>query len=217
MKFSASLSSLGKTLRRLQGVVWVLALVGYFGPWIGHDAAALAWNAYDLFDIARFLPPVESGALTVNIQALRLPLIGLAVLIPMFFCRAPFWQRGLVALLGSVLALSTLPPYPQILTAWRTPGWRVPFWWSIGALGGIGAVALAGSRLARLAPWLTVAWAAMMGIPAYVTFSRLRPLIRALHAASIQVGWGYWMCGLGLALLATSAWLEGLVLSQEGA
>ena len=206
-----------KILRRLQGVVWALALVGYFGPWVGHDAAALAWNAYDHFDRARLLPSVESGELAVNVQALRLPLIGLAVLAPLLLCRAPLWQRGLAAMFGAVLALTTLPPYPQILEAWRTPGWRVPFWWSVGALAGIGVTIFLGPHLSGLAPWLTVAWVAMMGIPAYVTFARLRPLIRALHASPIRAGWGYWTCGFGFLVLAICAWLDGLPLAEENA
>ena len=207
----------GRTLRRLQGAVGVVALVGYFGPWIGHEAAALAWNAYDLFHIARLLPSVESGQVMANPQALRLPLLGLAVLAPLLLRRAPLWQRGAAALLGAALAFSTLPPYPQILDAWRTSGWRVPFWWSIGTVGGVGLVALLGPRLALWGPWLIVAWTALTGLPAFATFDRLRPLIRALRAAPVRTGWGIWVCGGGLAFLALAAWLEGVRRPEEGA
>ena len=82
-------ASLGLSLALLRGVAWLLALVGYFGPWIGREAAALAWNAYDLFDLLRLLPQIESGALSVNLYTLRLPLVGLAVLLPLLVARAP--------------------------------------------------------------------------------------------------------------------------------
>ncbi len=204
-----------KKLDRSLGFIWIVALVGYFGPWISHQAAALAWNAYDLFNLARLLPPVETGQLAVNVQALRLPLIGLAVLAPMLLARAPAWQRWTAAVFGGLLALSTLPPYPQILEAWRTPGWRVLFWWSVGAVGGIGLSALVAPRLGALRSWLMVAGVALTGIPAFVTYERLRPTIRALYAAPVRAGWGYWLCGLGLLLLAGVAWLEGLSPPQE--
>ncbi len=204
-----------KTLRRVQVAIWIVALVGYFAPWIGHQAAALTWNAYDLFTLARLMPPVEGGQVSLNVQALRLPLIGLAVLAPLLLRRASLWQRGVVAMLGAALVLSTLPPYPQVLDAWRASGWRVPFWWSVGALGGVGAMALLGPRLPLLAPWLIAGWVALTGIPAFVTFARLRPLIDALYAAPVSAGWGIWTCGISLASLSIVAWLEGLRPPEE--
>ncbi len=194
----------------LQGVVWLAALVGYFGPWIGHRAAGLAWNAYDLFDIARLLPSVESGQLPVNLQALRLPLLGLAVVLPLLLARVSSGWRWGAVVLGAARAVSTLPPYPYIVGAWRTPGWRVPFWWGVGTIPVCVFCALCARRLGKLRPWLITAVVALTGIPAFVTFGRLKPVLGALHAAPISVGWGYWLCGVSLLLLTGAAWLEGL-------
>jgi hypothetical protein len=61
---------------------------------------------------------------------------------------------------------------------------------------------------------LIAAVVALTGVPAFVTFGRLKPVLRALYAAPIPVGWGYWLCGASLLLLAGTAWLEGLTLSS---
>jgi hypothetical protein len=187
---------------------WGVALVGYCGPWVGRRAAALAWNAYDLFDLLRLLPEIETGALSVNLQALRLPLVGLAVLLPLLLAKAGWAWRAGGALVGAGLALATLPAYPEIITAWRTPGWRIPFWWGTGALLASGAAVWIGPRLGRYRAWLMLAWLALTTLPAVATFNRLLPALRALHAAPVGPGWGFWVCLGGLGGAA------GLILAQ---
>ena len=91
-------------------VSWTAALIGYFGPWIGMRAAALAWNAYDLFDLLRLLPEIETGAISVYLQALRLPLVGLAILLPVLLAGTRWPWRLAGGVLGAGLALATLPP-----------------------------------------------------------------------------------------------------------
>ncbi|MGC9400334.1 MAG: hypothetical protein ACP5HM_14525 [Anaerolineae bacterium] len=207
--------SLHRALTWPAGLGWLAALIGYFGPWAGHPAAALAWNAHDLPEIVRLLPQVESGALAVNLQALRLPLIALALVIPLLLVRAsPGWRWG-ASLLGMALTASTLPPYPQIVTAWRTPAWRVTFWWGVGATLGCPLSAWLAPHLGRLRPWLIVGEVTWLGIPAFVTFSRLKPALRALHGAPVRVGWGVVVCALGLLSLSVSAWLEGWIFARR--
>lgn len=189
---------------------WGIALVGYFGPWVGRQAAALAWNAYDLFDLLRLLPEIETGALPVNLQALRLPLVGLAVLLPMLLAKAhPLWRIS-GALVGAGLALATLPPYPEIVSAWHTPGWRIPFWWGIGAMLTAGAAVWFAPRMGRYRPWILLAWLAVTALPAAATFVRLLPALRALHAAPIGPGWGFWTCIGGLSCVALILWIQAL-------
>jgi len=191
-------------------VAWGIALVGYFGPWVGRRAAALAWNAYDLFDLLRLLPEIETGALSVNLQALRLPLVGLAVLLPILLVGAPIaWRIG-GALAGAGLALATLPPYPEIVSAWHTPGWRIPFWWGVGAMLAAGAAVWFAPRLGRYRPWILLAWLAITGIPAVVTFARLLPALSALHAAPVDPGWGFGVCIGGLSCVALILWIQAL-------
>ncbi len=191
-------------------VTWGIALVGYFGPWVGRRAAALAWNAYDLFDLLRLLPEIETGALSVNLQTLRLPLVGLAVLLPVFLADAPtLWRTG-GALVGAGLALATLPPYPEIVSAWHTPGWRIPFWWGIGAMLAAGVAIWAAPRLGRYRPWLLLAWLTVTGLPAAATFARLLPALSTLHATALNPGWGFWVCMSGLGCIALFLWAQAL-------
>ena len=191
---------------------WLVALASYFAPWVARRpmSAALAWNGYDLFDLLRFLPEIESGTLTVNLQALRLPLLGLTVLLPNLLAESAKRVRIAGALFGCLLAILTLPPYPQILDAWRTPGWRVPFWWGIGAM----ACALFSIRLApkagRYRYWWILAVAELATVPAMVTLTRLLPALRALHAAPVRPGWGFWGCTTGLIMIGLSSWAMAL-------
>ena len=191
---------------------WLVALVSYFAPWVARRpmSAALAWNGYDLFDLLRFLPEIESGALAVNLQALRLPLVGLAVLLPILLAESSKPVRIAGALFGCLLVSLTLPPYPQILDAWRTPGWRVPFWWGAGAM----ACALASIRLAPKAGcyryWWILAVVELATVPAAVTLTRLLPALRTLHAAPVRPGWGFWGCTVGLVVIGLSTWMMAL-------
>ncbi|MFP4344153.1 MAG: hypothetical protein ACLFU8_05620 [Anaerolineales bacterium] len=191
-------------------VLWSAALVGYFGPWIGHRAAALAWNAYDLFEILRFLPEIETLALIISLQTLRLPLIGLALLLPLLLAPLPPVWRWLGGSVGAALALATLPPYPQIVGAWRTPGWRIPFWWGVGGMVGSLILIYVGPRLGSLRPWLITACTALTAIPALLTFNRLLPAVAGVHRSDVHPGWGFWSCSIALLLLGFTAWLQGL-------
>ncbi len=175
-------------------LLWLTATWGYFGPWVGLKPAALAWNAYDLFDLLRLLPEIETGALHVHLQSLRLPLVGLAVLCPWLLAEARLSWRLSAAALGAMMAVATLPPYPQIVSAWHTPGWCVPFWWGVAALLAIGGVTWLGPRGASWRPWAIAAWVALTGGSAGPTFWKLLPALSHLHATAIHPGWGFWMC-----------------------
>ncbi len=184
---------------------WAAALVGYFGPWVGSRPAALAWNAYDLFDLMRLLPEVETGAIRVSMQTLRLPLLGLAGLLPLLTVELTARRawRGLALLLGETLVIATLPPYPYIVGAWHTPGWCVPFWWGTAMLLALPALTWAAPRLGpyRLVPRLLLA---LTPLPAARTFLRLLPALSRLRAEPITPGWGFWLCGLGFLLIVAA-------------
>ena len=194
-----------------------VALSGYFGPWVAHDAAALAWNAFDLFDILRILPEIETFALSVNLYTLRLPVVGLAVLLPMLAAKAHvFWRLG-AAVLGAVLVINTLPPYNVLPSAWHTPGWRVPFWWGVGGLAALGVLTARnlrqqGNRRASTwqHAWVMLLWLLLTGIPAFITFPRLLPALGRLYAAPVAPGWGLWTCGAGLLILGICLWTRGI-------
>lgn len=199
--------------RGLDLVAWGLAVVGYFGPWIEQASAALAWNAYDLFDILRVLPEIETLTLQVNLYALRLPAVGLALLLPLLLAEArPLWRWG-AALIGAGLLINTLPPYDVIRTAWRTPGWRVPFWWGVGGLLALAALTLwrpSRQGEARWRAWLTLGWMLLTGVPAFSTFPRLLPALERLFAAPVRPGWGFWACGAGWLIVIFRLWKQGI-------
>ena len=52
---------------------WVLVAVGYFGPWIAHETAALTLNGPDMAEFIKFLPEVMSGSLETMRQVFYLP------------------------------------------------------------------------------------------------------------------------------------------------
>lgn len=195
-------------------IAWLMALIGYFGPWVKHPSAALAWNAYDLFAIVQLLPAIESGALTVNLQALRLPLIGLGLWLPFIggflASRWSWWGAGV----GVVLSALTLPPYPQIISAWHTPGWQLPFWWGVGGMLAASITPLFVQREKKGQKWLLLAWTLLTGLPAFLTFLRLIPSLSTLHAARVEPGWGFWLCGVGFFLLAGVIWLKSIEASE---
>jgi hypothetical protein len=196
-----------RAVQLVMPAVWLVALVGYFAPWISRQpvSAALAWNAYDLYALLRLLPEIETGTLTVNLQTLQLPLLALAALLPMLAARWSLWGRAGAALFGCGLAAMTLPPYPQILGAWHTPGWRVPFWWGVGTMLFCMAAGWAAPRLGKYRRWAMVGLAELALLPALVTLIRLLPALSRLHAAQVTPGWGFWVCAAGLLGIGTMA------------
>ncbi len=206
-----------RVLRRsIALVAWGIAVAGYFGPWIRQRAAALSWNAFDLFDILRILPEIETLSLRVNLYALRLPLVGLALLLPLLAVGGHWiWRLGALCI-GAAFLVNTLPPYDVLRTAWNTPGWRVPFWWSAGGLLALAALSLVGWRkqsAPRLRAWVMLAWLLLTGIPAMITLPRLLPALGRLFAAPVGAGWGFWVWGAGWCILAISFWVRGLALA----
>jgi hypothetical protein len=199
-----------RAVKRALLIPWAAALVGYFAPWIGRRpmSAALAWNAYDLFDLLRLLPQIERGTLTVNLQTLQMPLLGLAVLLPALLTGAKRAYRWGAALLGCGLAAMTLPPYPQILDAWRTPGWRVSFWWAIGSMLWIVASLWVMPRLGRYRSWWVVGVVSLASLPAIATLYRLMPALEQLHNAPIRPAWGAWACVTGLGIIGLTTWWQ---------
>lgn len=200
-------------------LLWFAALIGYFAPWVHRQppTAALGWNAFDLFAVLRLLPDIEAGTLAVNLQSLQLPLLALAVLLPALLVRAPLIIRIGAALVSSALALITMPPYPQILTAWRTPGWRVPFWWSIGAIASAFVLVWAWPYLGRrdrqgFREWMLVGVTELAVAPAVITFYRLLPALRRVHAAHVAPGWGFWLCIVGLGAIGAVEWMRAVKL-----
>lgn len=181
-----------------------LTITGAIAPWIPHKAAGLRLNALDLFVVVRLLPPVRDGVVRVTREVFLLPLLAPAVLLalaPALCDRPRPFFRYLGSAAGLILALTALPPYPPILTAWRNPLYRGQLLLVIGTCG----LALA-AFWARWLPELiryavAIALALVSWLPPTLTWLRVRPLFATLYGAPVGIGWGVLICGLGVVLV----------------
>jgi len=67
-------------MSRLRLPALLLAVAGYWLPWLTHPAAALRLNGYELSEWITFLPGVRDGTLALSRLQFFLPLAGLALL-----------------------------------------------------------------------------------------------------------------------------------------
>ncbi|MGD1993330.1 MAG: hypothetical protein PVI59_09065 [Anaerolineae bacterium] len=189
-----------------------IALIGALAPWIPHKTAALRIGAFDLFEISKYLPPVRSGEIALLRESFLLPVAVPALLLALVPL-APDGKRGvgrwLLPIAAAIIALSTIPPYPQILSAHQDPEYR-------GQL----VVSAATAILALLSPLavrlpdriVAVSILVLTGVGAILPlaqFSRVRPLFATLYHAPVGLGWGIFIYVVGLSLtdLAGVLWL----------
>ncbi|MCX8068624.1 MAG: hypothetical protein N3B68_12625 [Anaerolineae bacterium] len=180
----------------------LLELAGAVLPWLPHPTAALSANALDLFAIVRLLPPVRDGFVQVWREAFLLPILApalLLALLPALSLRPSRALRYLASLAGALLALSLLPPYPAILTAYQDPLYRGQLFLSVGAC----LLALLSPLAVRLPRPVVAAAGALLALvgwaPAIGMFLRVRPLFAALYGAPVGIGLGPILAGLGAA------------------
>jgi hypothetical protein len=191
-------------VRLLLPLGWLLAAVGYYGPWISHPAAALTLSGVDLGEFVKFLPGVLDGSLSVARHSFYLPplsvVVSVALLIGAQRLRYPWPMRLLVLGLAVPVSLQLLPPAwsPSSLTS-------AEFRLQTIALG-ICWLLLAGFwLLGRLPPWLTgsvsaVLSVATIGLSAWQLWV-VKPEIDAVYGGPPPVGWGFYLCMIGLAVL----------------
>ncbi len=178
----------------------LLALVGYFGPWIPHRAAGLVVIGLDLGELVKFLYPVQQGDIGLWREGFYLPLVAVSVALSLFA-----WRREvgypLVARLGmfgvaTVATLNLLPP------AW-TPGLLLTpeFRLQTGAMAGCLALALL-MPIAALLP-TRVAGAIVLGLTVaalyfpLAQFQWILPALANLYNQPLVPGWGPWVMGAG--------------------
>ncbi|MBN1180005.1 MAG: hypothetical protein JXD18_12395 [Anaerolineae bacterium] len=191
--------------RRLPALLWgvgaAAGIVGAVAPWVPHRAAGLRISAFDLFEVVKYLPGVREGAVPLLREAFLLPLALCAVLLaalPAVMACPGRVARWLFPVVGALIALTAIPPYPQVLTAYRDPEYRGQLVLSVGAC------LLAGlSPLARRVPRRVVGGLALLaGIAGLVLpllqFWRVRALVDVLYNAPTGIGWGCIAYVLGL-------------------
>ena len=177
-----------------------LALVGVWGSWVPHRAAALSLSAWDLAEFVRFVP----GALIPH-ELFYLPVwcAGVALV----NLRLGKWAgRVGAALVALGLMAIILPPWPDLLN-----GYRAEFRWRfiLGAGGMLAVLAsmwLASRWRVRVLGALLVGLALLGAVPALWQYLQVRGEIEAVYGASIGWGWGLapFLVGWGL-VAATGA------------
>ncbi|MEE9615613.1 MAG: hypothetical protein V3T90_01230 [Anaerolineae bacterium] len=183
-----------------------LALVGYFGPWVPHESAALTVTGFELAHLTR----LQGSPASITPALFLTPLVAAAILLGLL-ANQPTNQltnqptnkqtNKLLTLAAALLALAVLPPYQFILDAQYRGQLAL-------AAGGLLLVLL--TPLARWLPrraWtVLVALVALAGaIPALWQFALLRPLVVALYDRPLGLGWGLVTCTAGFALLLISS------------
>jgi hypothetical protein len=183
-----------------QLVVSLLVVVGFFGPWIPHQTAALTVTGYELSEFAKFFPQVQGGAVPITRALFITPLLAAGVAVGVLVHR-----RGVSSLLrlvgtgwGLLLAALALPPLQFALD----PPYRLQL---ILVMAGALLILLTttlGHLSRRVRGGLLTVTALVGLVPALWQALLLRPLVVGLYDARIAPGWGVLICWGGLAMLA---------------
>jgi hydrogenase/urease accessory protein HupE len=176
--------------RRWLWLALFLIGAGYFGPWVWHKAAGLNLSADDLGEWIKFLPAWKLGQLPVMRELFYLPIWLTSIGLGLMAGRIKAWPWKLVVLaLSLVLVLTPLPKYPELLSAYREPEFRLTFWATMVALTMSVIFAVFGGRLpdrVEASLWIVIGSAAALFAP--WMFGRAMPDIDRLYHYSI--GWG---------------------------
>ncbi len=183
----------------LQFVGSVLIVVGFFGPWVAHETAALTVTGYELSEFAKFFPEVRSGVVPVRRALFVSPLLAGLVSLALVINRS---DRGLPLRLGitaltALLGLVVLPPLQAILE----PQYRLQLIVVAGGILPALITPLARQVSERVQGALTLLVALAGAVPALWQVILLRPLVGALYASTIWPGWGFVVCMVGFVTL----------------
>jgi hypothetical protein len=164
-----------------------LVVVGIWGAWIPHRAAALVLSGWDLAEFVKFLPGIkpvrELFFLPAWCAALALSLLA----------NQPDHGIPRRILLGGIalaLAVAIFPPYPQLLKGFQTAEFRWRF--ILGLAGSLLVLALWISRFwpGRWAGGLLILAALVGSVPALWQFLSIRGAVESVYAANLGWGWG---------------------------
>jgi len=205
----------GRWLRAASVAALLVALAGYWSPWLTQPAAALRLNGHDLAEWVTFLPGVRDGSLPLTRLVFLVPLACLAVLLGLAAHGGPRRQGwrgwlpataggwGLWALAG-VCSLLVFPPYEAFRIREYWPEYQIQFWVACAALAGVAASGLAPRRVIE---GLQIALAAAGGGYAAWALLTLRPAANELLNATwpVGLGWPAMLAGF-LGVMVTAAW-----------
>lgn len=204
-------------MKPLPGTEWLLpfgallTLLGYFGPWVNHKAAALVVTGLDLAEYVKFLVPIQLGEIQLWRESFYLPLIAVSLSLTLSAFRRELdygWPVAVVMLLGAgIAALNMLPPAwsPGLLL---TPEFRL----QTAAIGFCLAAALTSPMLSLLPARLVYGVVVLIGLITLIlpmrNFLRILPTIQGLYNQSFWPGWGLFIMEVGLLFLIAGSWFN---------
>ena len=189
----------------------LLALVGYWGPWVDHKTAALVLSGLDMSEYVKFLPEVRDGSVRVFRELFYLPPLAaalcLALLTGWLWTRYPAFLRAIMPSSAAGLCIVVLPPYPFVLHALTSAEFPGQFILAVLCLILIAAFPLYRRLPAKLANLILIALALLGTFPAVVQFFAIRPALNRAYGWPVQVGWGLWVMvvGFGSVIAAVSS------------
>jgi len=191
-------------------------LVGYWAPWVGHPAAGLVQNAFDLSEFVKFLPQVRNGDEPLLRWLFFLPLPTVAVSLSLWvIMEGRFYlcsrvtrslRPGLVVLSLPLLAV-LIPPYPYtparlLGDEFRARTILTVVSWAAFAL----TLVWLGRWLARRPALILLAVLTLVGtISPMVQFLSLRDELSSVYGRPIIIGWGMWLMLAGMLVVLGGA------------
>lgn len=187
----------------------LVALMGYFGPWVDHAAVALVVTGLDLAEYIKFLTPIQSGQIQLWREGFYLPLIAVSLALSLYAFRPDVrygWPLGIAMLVGAgIAALNMLPPAwsPGLLI---TPEFRLQTLWI-----GVCLIVAMTSPLFGLLPARAVsAFLMILSVAAIYLpvrgFLQVFPTIQGLYNQSFWPGWGMWIMVSGFVVICVGCW-----------
>lgn len=201
----------------LQTLSLLLALIGYWTPWLTHRAVALRLNGYELSEWVTFLPGVRDGSLPFNRLAFLIPLACLALLLgiaasrfrptatpPSSWLRLK-WPRSIIGwvllVLAALCCYTIFPPYPYLLTAYADPEFQLQFFVALATLFGLILTLYLPVGLNTV---LQILLAGLGGAYGLWTLLAVRPVASALLNAPWAIGLGWFVMLAGFVGLIVS-------------
>jgi hypothetical protein len=187
----------------------MIALIGYFGSWVGHPVAGLVVSGLDLAEYVKFLPATRSGEIPIWREGFYLPLLAVSLAFSFSAFRTELGYggigRGLLLAIATVAALNMLPP------AWTPALLRTSEFRQQTVFMGLCIAAALTSPFLALLPRAPVKWGiTLLAVAAILqptqAFLRILPEIAELYHAPLRPGWGMLLTTIGLIGLALAGW-----------
>ncbi len=186
----------------------VLAIVGYFGPWVDHKTAALVLTGQDMGEFVKFLPEVRAGTVPMIRELFYLPPFAAALCLILLMASKrltyPLVVRAVMLLAVLGLAWAMLPPVwtPQLLVTAEFRKQTVAIAFCLLLLLVHPVLRRLPSRLTAVAMMVL----ALLGAgPPLWQFFAIREAVNRAYGWPVQVGWGLWVTVLGFLIIMAGA------------